>query len=49
MSYQWFLKTPLTPEGGLVTPPDSPGLGMDVDPAKIEEQRTLSWEPRPWT
>ena len=47
--HQWFLKTPLTPEGGLVTLPETPGLGMDLDPAKIEEQRTLSWEPRPWT
>jgi L-alanine-DL-glutamate epimerase-like enolase superfamily enzyme len=47
--HQWFLKTPLTPEGGLVTLPNTPGLGMDLDPAKIEEQRTLSWEPRPWT
>ena len=47
--HQWFLKTPITPQGGLIELPDTPGLGMDLDESKIEEQRTLSWEPRPWS
>jgi L-alanine-DL-glutamate epimerase-like enolase superfamily enzyme len=45
--HQWFLKAPLTPENGVVKLTDAPGLGMELDEAKIEEQRPLSWtEPR---
>jgi L-alanine-DL-glutamate epimerase-like enolase superfamily enzyme len=47
--HQYFLKAPLVPQGGVVTLPETPGLGMDLDDAKIEEQRPLSWEPRPWS
>lgn len=47
--HQWFLKTPLTPVNGIVTVPETPGLGMDLDDAKIEEQRTLSWSPTRWS
>ena len=41
--HQFFLKTPLKPEGGVVRLPDTPGLGMDLDPAKIESQRIVRW------
>jgi L-rhamnonate dehydratase len=47
--HQWFLKTPLTPENGVVRLPDTPGLGMDLDESKIEEQRPLSWSPTRWS
>jgi L-rhamnonate dehydratase len=43
--HQYFLKTPLTPENGVVTLDERPGLGMELDEAKIEEQRPLSWSP----
>jgi L-rhamnonate dehydratase len=41
--HQFFLKTPLKPVNGVVTLPDAPGLGMDLDSAKIEEQRLLRY------
>jgi L-alanine-DL-glutamate epimerase-like enolase superfamily enzyme len=41
--HQFFLKTPLKPVGGVVRVPDSPGIGMDLDEAKIEAQRVVSW------
>jgi L-alanine-DL-glutamate epimerase-like enolase superfamily enzyme len=47
--HQWFLKTPLKPENGVVTLTDAPGLGMELDEYKIEEQTPLSWAPRPWS
>jgi len=47
--HQWFLKTPLQPENGVVKLPDTPGLGMDLDEAKIEEQQPLSWSPTRWS
>ncbi len=35
---QHFLAHPVVPEGGMIAAPTQPGLGMDLDPAKIEEQ-----------
>jgi L-alanine-DL-glutamate epimerase-like enolase superfamily enzyme len=40
--HQFFLKTPLMPTDGVVHLPTGPGLGMDLDEAKIEEQRIVS-------
>jgi L-rhamnonate dehydratase len=45
---QFFLKTPLKPRGGMVTLPDTPGLGMELDEAKVEDRRVLSWGAMPW-
>ena len=45
---QFFLKTPLKPSDGVVTLPDTPGLGMELDEAKIEERRVLSWGVERW-
>jgi L-alanine-DL-glutamate epimerase-like enolase superfamily enzyme len=47
--HQWFLKTPLVPTNGVITLDETPGLGMDLDEAKIEEQRPLSWAPTRWS
>ena len=47
--HQWFLKTPLQPVNGVITLPETPGLGMDLDDAKIEEQRPLSWAQTRWS
>jgi L-rhamnonate dehydratase len=41
--HQYFLKTPLRPIDGLVRVPETPGIGMDLDEAKIEERRELRW------
>lgn len=41
--HQFFLKTPLKPSNGVVALPTGPGLGMDLDEAKIEEQRVVSF------
>ena len=41
--HQFFLKAPLKPSGGVVRVPDTPGLGMDLDPDKIEQEQWLSW------
>lgn len=35
---QHFLAHPMVPEGGVLRPPGQPGLGMDLDPGKIERQ-----------
>jgi L-rhamnonate dehydratase len=38
---QHFLAHPITPQQGHFTPPDQPGLGMDLDTAKIEAQAEI--------
>jgi L-rhamnonate dehydratase len=41
--HQWFLKTPIHPQGGevAVAALDRPGIGMELDEAKIREEREL--------
>jgi len=39
--HQNFWKEPLLPVNGMVTVPDRPGMGMELDPAKIESSRDL--------
>jgi L-alanine-DL-glutamate epimerase-like enolase superfamily enzyme len=41
--HQFFLKTPLKPIDGVVRLTETPGLGMDLDEARIEVQRVVSW------
>jgi L-alanine-DL-glutamate epimerase-like enolase superfamily enzyme len=41
--HQFFLKAPLKPVGGIVRVPDTPGMGMDLDEAKIETERLERW------
>ena len=41
--HQFFLKNPLKPINGIVTPRDVPGLDMDLDERKIESQRELTF------
>jgi L-alanine-DL-glutamate epimerase-like enolase superfamily enzyme len=47
--HQWFLKTPVVPQNGVIMPAETPGLGMVLDEAKIEEQRPLSWPQTRWS
>jgi L-alanine-DL-glutamate epimerase-like enolase superfamily enzyme len=35
--------------GGVITLDDRPGLGMQLDESKIEEQQPLSWSPTRWS
>ncbi len=39
--HQWFLKNPVHPVQGSVTPPTAPGLGMALDEDKIESREEL--------
>lgn len=39
--HQWFLKNPVSPVDGRVTPSPEPGLGMDLDGDKIESRREV--------
>ncbi len=41
--HQFFLATPLKPINGMVTLPDSPGLGMELDEAKFESKREVTF------
>jgi L-alanine-DL-glutamate epimerase-like enolase superfamily enzyme len=40
---QWFQTRLYEPVNGLVALPQEPGLGLTLDPAKIERSRELSW------
>jgi L-alanine-DL-glutamate epimerase-like enolase superfamily enzyme len=40
---QYFHKRPITAEGGWVALPTAPGLGIELDEAKIESREELSW------
>ncbi|HEY3109846.1 MAG TPA: enolase C-terminal domain-like protein [Chloroflexota bacterium] len=41
--HQFFLASPLEPVDGVVTPPDRPGIGMELDADKAEQQEELTF------
>lgn len=41
--HQFFLKYPVMPVNGYVTLSDRPGMGMDLDEAKIQERREITF------
>jgi len=41
--HQFFLKDPLQPINGVVTLPTTPGIGMDLDDAKIETREEVTF------
>jgi L-alanine-DL-glutamate epimerase-like enolase superfamily enzyme len=43
------LKTPLQPVNGVISVPETPGLGIELDESKIEEQRPLNWTQTHWS
>ena len=45
--HQFFFKEPVMPKNGMVTLPQGPGMGVDLDPAKIESERDITWADRP--
>jgi L-alanine-DL-glutamate epimerase-like enolase superfamily enzyme len=40
---QFFYRWPLVPREGQIALPTAPGLGVDLDEAKIEWRRALEW------
>ncbi|MDP9365311.1 MAG: mandelate racemase/muconate lactonizing protein [Chloroflexota bacterium] len=44
---QFFWTDPVKPVDGYVTVPQTPGIGIEIDPAKVESERDLSWVDRP--
>jgi len=44
---QYFYTEQLAPVHGMVTVPDVPGLGAEIDPAKIAEERYLNFDGGP--
>jgi L-alanine-DL-glutamate epimerase-like enolase superfamily enzyme len=42
--HQHFFAEPIVPKNGIVTVPDRPGMGVELDPAKIERERYLKFE-----
>ena len=40
---QFFFKDPVKPLDGYVTAPDVPGIGVEIDQAKVRVERELSW------
>jgi L-alanine-DL-glutamate epimerase-like enolase superfamily enzyme len=44
---QHFWKNPVVPVNGMVSVPEGPGMGMELDPAKIEAERELDWADDP--
>jgi len=41
--HQFFWKEPLVPVNGIVTVPQKPGMGMEIDEAKVESSREMSY------
>lgn len=39
---QFFYKNPVRPVNGVVTVPTGPGMGVDIDPAKIDSEREFT-------
>ncbi len=45
--HQFFWKEPVQPVNGVITVPTGPGMGVELDPAKIDEERDVSWADQP--
>lgn len=41
--HQHFFRDPVVPVNGMVTVPTAPGMGVEIDPAKIDSERDLDW------
>ena len=45
--HQFFWAEPVKPVNGMVTVPTGPGMGVALDPVKIERERDLDWRQNP--
>jgi L-rhamnonate dehydratase len=45
--HQYFFKEPVVPVNGMISVPDQPGMGVELDEAKIDSERDLSWAEHP--
>jgi L-alanine-DL-glutamate epimerase-like enolase superfamily enzyme len=41
--HQFFFRSPLKPVNGMITVPTDPGMGIELDEAKVETERELRW------
>ena len=41
--HQFFFRTPLKPVNGMISVPTGPGMGIELDEGKIENERELRW------
>ena len=41
--HQFFFKNPMKPQGGVVALPEAPGMGVEIDEAKIVAQKEPRW------
>jgi len=39
---QYFFKDPVVPVNGIVTVPTRPGMGIEIDPAKVDSEREFT-------
>ncbi len=42
--HQFFWKDPVKPVNGLIHVPTGPGMGMELDPSRIDSEREVTWE-----
>ncbi|MFC2098617.1 enolase C-terminal domain-like protein [Bacteroidota bacterium] len=42
-NYYFFEKDPPRPKKGILTLPERPGFGIELDPSKISEKETITW------
>jgi L-alanine-DL-glutamate epimerase-like enolase superfamily enzyme len=42
--FQSFYKQPIEPKNGMVTLPEGPGMGVELNESKIHRQRELTWD-----
>nr|MBA2276819.1 hypothetical protein [Chloroflexia bacterium] len=47
--HQFFFKEPVVPVNGIISVPDHPGMGIELDPVKIDTERNLDWTDHPIT
>lgn len=41
--HQHFFRDPVVPVNGMVTVPTVPGMGVEIDPARVDSERDLDW------
>ena len=44
---QFFWREPVRPVAGMISAPDRPGLGVDIDQDKVEAEEELRWSSMP--